>query len=180
MTDNIIIMNTSPSSPDNNVMMRRDFSTDTAERVLVTNGDCSMAIYKVAEDGGIQHHISYSIAPENSFLNIVTSEKSRKALELLLLAVNNRTIERNYFKRYAEMLEEVITEDEFAKELETNPNDYIVEQNQEPDLERVKLALELSEKIKDVDTMDDLSSLFSFCPLALESIITEEHGEIDK
>ena len=173
-------MSTSISSPENNVALRRDCSTETPERVLVTNGDCSMTIYKVADDGGIQHHISYSVAPANSYLDIVTSEKSRKALELLLLAVNNRTIERNYFKRYAEMLEEVITEEEFKDELETNPNDYIVEQNQEPDLEVVKLALELAEKIKGVDTMDDLSSLFSFCPLALESIITETHGKINK
>ena len=172
-------MNTSISSPDNNVIMRRDFSTNTPEQILVNNGDCSMLIYKVSEDSGIQHHISYSVAPTNSFLDIVTSEKSRKALELLILAVNNRTIERDYFKRYAEMLEEVITEEEFAEELENSPNDYIVNQNQEPDLEIVKLALELAEKIRGVNTMDDLSSLFSFCPLALESIKTETHGKID-
>ena len=34
-----------------------------------------------------------------------------KAVSLLIRAINNRTIERNYFKLYSELLDRIITED---------------------------------------------------------------------
>ena len=99
---------------------------------------------------------------------------------MLITAVNNRTIERNYFKKYSEIGDEFITEEEFEEELDNNTQEYIVKQDGDPDFETVDIALKLAERIKDVESLDDLSSLFSFSPLALESLVEDVYGEVEK
>ncbi len=90
--------------------------------------------------------------------------------ELLIRAVNNRTRERNYFKKLVALFQDEITEEEFDKEIEENENEYVITTNEIPTREDLALACEISKHIKDVKGVDDLSALFSFNP---ESMIKE-------
>ena len=82
--------------------------------------------------------------------------------ELLIRAVNNRTRERNYFKKLVEFFQDEITEEEFDKEIEENENEYVITTNEFPTREDLALACEVSKYIKDVKDVDDFSALFSF------------------
>lgn len=82
--------------------------------------------------------------------------------ELLIRAVNNRTRERNYFKKLVDLFQNEITEEEFDKEIEENENEYAITTNEIPTREDLALACEISKYIKDVEDVDDLSALFSF------------------
>lgn len=85
-----------------------------------------------------------------------------RVVELLVRGINNRTRERNYFKKYCELLEGTISEGEFDKEVENHEDDYVVPTNQPTDREDIMIALDVSDKIKDVNYVEDLESLFSF------------------
>ena len=61
-----------------------------------------------------------------------------------------------------------ISEKEFDKILSDNESDYIVDENLEPNINDTKMALRLSKHIISVNTINDLSSLFSFNPDVLE------------
>lgn len=102
--------------------------------------------------------ISKSIEP---VVDIFTPKKD-EAIRLLLKAVNNRTIQRNYFRLYSELMDNTISEEEFDKELEENESNYVVEGNEDPSEETLSMALSLSRQIMDINNIDDLSSLFSF------------------
>jgi len=82
--------------------------------------------------------------------------------QLLIRAVNNRTRERNYFRKYTELLEGEITEEEFDKEIDENEDDYVVSTNEYADLNDIELALDLCHQLKDVKDVDTMSDLFSF------------------
>lgn len=83
-------------------------------------------------------------------------------MELLVRAVNNRTRQRNYFRLYGQMLENEISEDDFYQEISEHDDDYVIEEVEKPSKERLLQALNLSIKIKDVKSSEDLSDLFSF------------------
>ena len=89
-------------------------------------------------------------------------------LDLLTRAVNNRTRQRNYFQLQSSMLEGVISEDEFYKKIEENEDDYVVEEMEQPSLERVYEALFLSQNIKDVNNSEDFATLFSFDSISID------------
>lgn len=93
-------------------------------------------------------------------------------LDLMTRAVNNRTRQRNYFQLQSSMLEGLISEDEFYKRIEENEDDYVVEEMEQPSLERVYDALLLSQNIKDVNNSEDFATLFSF-----DSISTDKELE---
>lgn len=84
--------------------------------------------------------------------------------DMLIRAVNNRTRERNYFRLYSDLLSSAITEEEFDKEIEEHEDEYVVESNVIPNKQVIEQALHLASKIKDVETSEDISSLFSFNP----------------
>lgn len=92
----------------------------------------------------------------------IFASKKDEAIRLLLKAVNNRTVQRNYFRLYSELMDNTISEEEFDKELEENESEYVVEANEEPSEETMSMALSLSRHIMDINNIDDLSSLFSF------------------
>ena len=92
-------------------------------------------------------------------------------IELLIRAVNNRTRERNYFKRYCEMLDGCITKGQFDKEIEQNESKYIVSQDQDASSEDIKIALELSPSLLDMPSVDDLADLFSFSEKSIRNNI---------
>ena len=85
--------------------------------------------------------------------------------------INNRTIERNYFRLYGDLLSGDISEQEFQQEIEEHESDYVLENNIIPSEEDIKLAIQLSEHVKDVQSSEDLSSLFSFNSIAIDKIL---------
>ena len=89
---------------------------------------------------------------------------------MLIKAVNNRTRERNYFKKLVELFQNEITEDEFDREIEEHEDEYVVNTDEKPTREDIILACEVVKRIKDVKDVDDFSALFSFNQ---ESIIKE-------
>lgn len=91
--------------------------------------------------------------------------------ELLVTAVNNRTRERNYFKKYVELLEGTISDDEFDKAIEDNEDDYVISEDKEPTLEDVQCVLEMAPELKDVNSVEDLASLFSFKPNSMQKCL---------
>ncbi len=93
---------------------------------------------------------------------------------MLFKAVNNRTRERNYFQLYCNLLDGSITEREFDETIANREDDYIIDESESPSVNKVSLALSLSRKIKDVNSITDLSSLFSFNPNSLENLVLKE------
>ncbi len=91
--------------------------------------------------------------------------------ELLMTAVNNRTRERNYFKKYVELLEGTISDEDFDKAIEDNEDDYVIQEDKEPTLEDVRCVLEMAPELKDVDSVEDLASLFSFKPNSMQKCL---------
>lgn len=91
----------------------------------------------------------------------------------LIQAINNRTRERNYFRLYSEMLEEIISEEEFDEELRNNPDEYIVKLNHRPTQEEIQVALNASDDIKDLSSLEDLQTLFSFAPDQVKQLLIQ-------
>lgn len=94
--------------------------------------------------------------------------------QLLIRAVNNRTRERNYFRKYTELLEGDITEEEFDREIEEHEDDYVVSNNEDADAEDIKIAMFLAQYLKDVDYADDMSDIFSFSNESVRKSIAKE------
>lgn len=136
---------------------------------LLSSDGCISKTIEVSsniKDLKIHHTVSVSIG--NKFINILSGNS--EITEMLIKAVNNRTRERNYFKLYCDLLDGTISDDEFDNQLSLNEDEYIVDENERPSIDKTKLALKLAENIKDVKTLNDLSSLFSFNPNALEEL----------
>jgi predicted nucleotidyltransferase component of viral defense system len=110
-------------------------------------------------------HFAVGASKNDAFYKAISGNAD--VIELLIKAVNNRTVERNYFKLYCEMLDSSITEDEFDKIIKANESDYVIDETDEPDEAKIKTALELIKQIKGVNSMNDFTSLFSFNPKKL-------------
>lgn len=82
-------------------------------------------------------------------------------LDLLLRAYSNRTRERNYFRLYCQLLDNEITDDEFDAEIDENPDKYVVKAPMKVNIGDVYCALNLSERMMDIDSTDDFASVFS-------------------
>jgi hypothetical protein len=113
------------------------------------------------------------VSKGDEFLKTVSGNTD--VIKLLLTAVNNRTIERDYFKLYCEMLDSSITEEEFDEIIASNGNDYIVNETDEPDENQIKAALQLANHIKGVNSVNDFTSLFSFSIKKLEAILDKSN-----
>lgn len=92
-------------------------------------------------------------------------------VELLIKAVNNRTKERNYFKKYIELLDKELTPEEFDKEIDENEDLYVVSQDDEASREEIWQAIELSPRLMDVNDIDDMANLFSFSENSIQKSI---------
>lgn len=128
---------------------------------------------KITKLNGIQWHIVVQehndithfegVGPTDSLQSIVTRIIHVDRLsELLIRAVNNRTRERNYFKKLVELFQNEITEEEFDKEIGDNEDEYVITANEIPTYEDLVLAYEVVKRVKDVKSIDDFSALFSF------------------
>ena len=112
-----------------------------------------------------------AVVPTSTLQGIVTRIVHVDRLsELLIKAVNNRTRERNYFKKLVELFQGEVTEEEFDKAIEENEDDYVITADVTPSREDLMLACEAAKQIKDVRDLDDFAALFSFNP---ESTIKE-------
>lgn len=112
--------------------------------------------------------VMYQDGNTTSFAGVVSNDVITKVIsidrasELLIRAVNNRTRERNYFRKYCELLQSEISEKDFDDEIENNEDEYVVSENEDADLDDINLALALSPRLKDVNDVDDMLSIFSF------------------
>lgn len=145
------------------------------EPILSTYVDDQCVIYTLSTsmDNDSQIHKSISYSKNNQFHKIIRGDIFLEAIEMLTTAVNNRTIERNYFKLYCELLDGSLSDEEFDALINQNEEDYIVRENIEPEPSQVSLALKLSQSIKDVKSINDLASLFSFNPKSIEQLAIE-------
>lgn len=82
--------------------------------------------------------------------------------DLYVRAINNRTRERNYFKLYSSLLRGDISDDDFDEEIDKNEDDYVVPAGVDADLTEIEFALQVTPKLKNVETTDDFMALFSF------------------
>lgn len=121
----------------------------------------------IATDGNIT---AFAGVAKNNTFNIERSFD--RARELLVRAVNNRTRERNFFRLYSDMLEQNITEEEYSRQLEEFQDEYVLPLPVEADMTDVETAVQLSEQIKGVESMDDFQSLFSFSDSSIHRAIT--------
>lgn len=92
--------------------------------------------------------------------------------ELLIRAVNNRTRERNYFRKYCELLENQISDEDFDKEISEHEDDYVVAQEGPADEKDWEIALRLAPRLKDADYMDDIAALFSISQQSCQKLIS--------
>lgn len=150
----------------------------TTVSVVVSKGCVIKSIE--TENGELKQYVTYAVSKGDSFMKLITGETESKIINLLFTAVNNRTIERNFFKKYCDMLDGTISENDFEEYIQNDEKEYIVDESITPDLETVELALCLIKKIKNVDTVNDLSSLFSFNPDALDNLIHKINGNVNK
>lgn len=149
--------------------------TENNKTVLTTYKTDKCVTYTASTpiSGNLVVHSSISLSEGNQFLNLITGEHFNNALEMLITAVNNRTRERNFFKLYCDLLDQSLTEEEFNEIIDKDEDNYIVSENENPDPGRVSLALKLSKRIKDVNSINDFSSLFSFNPHKIEQLAIE-------
>lgn len=126
---------------------------------VVDNDDVQMIVYQ----DGRQSKFA-GIANNDVFTKIISIDR---ASELLIRAVNNRTRERNYFRKYCELLQNEISDEMFDEEIDKNEDEYVISENEDADLNDIALALTLSNRLKDVKDVDDMASLFSFSRSAI-------------
>ncbi|WP_195552971.1 hypothetical protein [Bacteroides eggerthii] len=107
----------------------------------------------------------------DSFINQITGKSFENIYNFLIKAVNNRTVERDYFRLYSELASGMISEEEFEKEIDENEDNYVIQNNIIPSKEDLQLALNIARDIKEVDTSEDLSSLFSFNSIEIEKLL---------
>ena len=81
---------------------------------------------------------------------------------MLVDAINNRTRERNYYILYSRLLENDITEEDFDREIDNNPDDYVISTDKIPTEEEFHDAIMFADHIKGIETTGDIETLFSF------------------
>jgi hypothetical protein len=121
--------------------------------------DGAFVAVKPSDNGNI---FFAGISQGSSVISRMVGADYAEMVELLTRAVNNRTRQRNFFRLQNNLLEGIISEDDFYKEIEEKEDEYVVEEKESPSPERLCHAMILSQGIKDVQNSEDLSTLFSF------------------
>lgn len=140
-------------------------------------GDTKTLYMNIQSDGNpivaIQDDNSETLAfaglmEKTKFFTIDSTDRLRR---LLTRAVNNRTRERNYFKLYCEMLDGIITEEDFDKEIDNHEDKYVINQNEDASIEDIELALEIYPDLMDVKDPNDMAEVFSFSDKSMQKSI---------
>lgn len=100
------------------------------------------------------------VAENEKFAHLMARSKMRE--KLLLDAVNNRTRERNYYILYSRLADGEITDEDFDRLLDENPDNYVVNTFISPSVEEFEEAWALSKQILNVESVGDVEILFSF------------------
>lgn len=148
------------------------FDKKGSEIITTHNENCiSMTVKRESADSRYEMHHTVSLSTNDGFRKVLSGEAYTEANEMLITAVNNRTKERDYFRLYCEMLDGTITEEEFMEILDNNEEDYIVDEDKEPSVSEISLALRLAKRLRGVESINDLSALFSYNPDSLEKTV---------
>lgn len=143
-----------------------DFGDNTSETTnSYYRGDNIEAVFSTASDVNnpmVKHHKVLVKAYGSTFEDTLLGKNVQESYELLYKAINNRTIERDYFQLYCDLLDGSISEEDFDRIIEQNPSDYIIEETGDADLSKLELALAHSKNIKGINSLEDFTSLFSF------------------
>lgn len=100
-------------------------------------------------------------------LNIDLEER---ILQIMSIAVNNRTRERNYFKLYSRLLENKLSEDDFDRIIDENPDEFVQQEYKDYDSLDLAIARKASDKLMDVDDLSDMATLFSISNNSIKRI----------
>lgn len=150
------------------------FAGNSETTVTIINTDSICAEVRTLNKGNKYVHEAFVICNDDEFIKSICGEN--EAIKLLLKAVNNRTIERDYFKLYCEMLDNTISEEEFDSTIAANENEYIVSESDIPSQIQLEIALKLSKYIKRINSINDFTSLFSFNYNELHKILEQNNG----
>ena len=104
----------------------------------------------------------FGVSSEKSFIKNLTGETFNRYIDLLFTAINNRTKELNYSRLYCDLLEGLITEEDFEQEIDSNENRYVMIGDDIPSDEDLNLLLNASSRLNDIINSEDLATLFSF------------------
>lgn len=142
--------------------------------ITIINTDSIYAEFCTLKKGNKYVHEAIVICDDDEFIKSICGEN--EAIKLLLKAVNNRTIERDYFKLYCEMLDNTVSEEEFDRIIAAKEDEYIVSESDTPSQIQLEIALKLSKYIRRVNGINDFTSLFSFNYKELHKILGQNNG----
>ena len=77
-------------------------------------------------------HTVFAGAFKNHIAPRVISMLEGTRERMLVDAVNNRTRERNYYQLYSRMLDNEISEEEFDRAIDENPDEYVISNDKVP------------------------------------------------
>lgn len=92
-------------------------------------------------------------------------------IDIMAVAINNRTRERNYFKLYSSLLENKISDEEFDRLIDENPDMYVQESYRDFSPLEIAVARKASEKIMDIEDLSDMATLFSISNRSIHKCI---------
>ena len=90
----------------------------------------------------------------------IPREFNQQQFDLLITAFNNRTRELNYYILYSRLLGGYVTQSEFDKEIETNPDKYVVNSPRPRTGDEIMYAALISQNLMNVDETGEFQALF--------------------
>ena len=142
--------------------------TEEGQTVVFTHFNSSDAIVKGVNING--QTAFCGVSQNDAIFDRLMGQKSEKIYRMLIQAVNNRTVERDYFKLYCDLLEGIITDEEYDEKIENNPEKYVLSSDVIPTKEELCLALDLVKEIHGVENSEDLASLFSYNSIGVDKL----------
>ena len=119
--------------------------------ILNSNDEVSSTLHGVIPESGITASVTVNI---NQQMLIIHADD--RIIDIMTIAINNRTRERNYFKLYCQLLQNEISEADFNRMIDENPNEYVPEEYHNYGPLEIALARKASENIMDVADLNDI------------------------
>lgn len=137
-----------------------NISSGSSNKEEIVTYSTDTLVVKTVEFNDMQYF--YGMSKDKSFLNNLTGETFGRYIDLLFIALNNRTKELNYSRLYCDLLEGLITEEDFDEEIESNEDRYVMIGDIIPSDEDMCLLLNAASRLDDIVNSEDLATLFSF------------------